>query len=88
MVGRKWLTGQRLENTQISIKVKLRRRTRGQVGRVSKMPPDSLNSALVLTWTLVKSSALCSESGAILDVEFFFANVCLCLQSGVQAGLL
>ncbi|XP_029622461.1 uncharacterized protein LOC115202450 [Salmo trutta] len=31
VVGRKWLTGQRLENTQISIKVKLRRRTRGQV---------------------------------------------------------
>ncbi|XP_052356998.1 arginine-glutamic acid dipeptide repeats protein-like isoform X2 [Oncorhynchus keta] len=31
VVGRKWLSGQRLENTQISIKVKLRRRTRGQL---------------------------------------------------------
>ncbi|KAM9399167.1 uncharacterized protein ACWYII_031487 isoform 2-T2 [Salvelinus alpinus] len=31
VVGRNWLTGQRLENTPISIKVKLRRRTRGQV---------------------------------------------------------
>ncbi|XP_045082655.1 arginine-glutamic acid dipeptide repeats protein-like isoform X2 [Coregonus clupeaformis] len=31
VVGRKCLTGQRLENTQISMKVKLRRRTRGQV---------------------------------------------------------
>ncbi|XP_055765147.1 uncharacterized protein LOC129841063 [Salvelinus fontinalis] len=41
VVGRNWLTGQRLENTPISIKVKLRRRTRGQVWElVSRQETD------------------------------------------------